>query len=158
MSSRSHGMTGPQRGGWWGGVGGFAFFGMTPCSALQAFPRGHTPFTTAVFPALTPDLLPAIFFNTRVKWEGTNHCNYFQWLRCNDYVRYCETMVSSRSVSSHNLPVSTMKCFQCRPEWNVFGDWAHRTDNNNTQLTSKTCNRVSFRSPNGTYCSPFGHI
>lgn len=62
----------------WGG--GLAFFGMTPCSTLQAFPRGHTPFTTAALPVLTPDLPLAIFFNTRVKWEGTNHCNYVQWV------------------------------------------------------------------------------
>lgn len=65
-----------------GGPGGWdlAFFGMTLCSALQAFPRGHTPFTTAVLSALTPELPAAIFFNTRVKWEGTNHCNYVQWV------------------------------------------------------------------------------
>lgn len=132
---------------------------MTPCSALQAFPGGHTPFTTAALPVLTPDLPPAIFFNTGAKWEGTNHCNYVQWVvpwwLCKVWCHY-----GSLTVSLFREATCELKCFQCiacSPEWNDFGDWAHRTDNNNTQLTSIACNSVSFRSPNGTYFNPFGY-
>ena len=170
MSSRSHGMTGPQRGG--GGDGGVVVvvvvggtwlslaWHRAPLSKLFPGATLHSPQQPS--PALTPDLPSAIFFNTRVKWEGTNHSNYIQWV----LPRWlCKVRRHDGPLTVSLVPQPT-----CEPLWNVFivapkwddcGDWAHQTDNhnnnNNMQLTSRTCSSVSPRSPNGTYFNPFGY-
>ena len=89
MSSRTHGMTGPRR-----AIVRFLWHDIVLCS--PSVPSGrHSIHVSGPCLALTPDLPPAIFFNTRAKWEGTNHCNYVQWVGYrDDYVRYGAIMVS----------------------------------------------------------------
>lgn len=120
------------------GEGGLAFFGMTPCFVLQAVSRDPTPFTTAASPVLTPDLPPAIVFNTRVKWEGTNHCNYVQWVQL-WWLSKVWQLDGSVMDSYHTTYQwdSVRKCFMS-PRVNLFVDWVQWIDISNMQLMTTT--------------------
>lgn len=140
MSSHSHSTKEPKKGR---GIGLFFFFFWHGRALLFKLPLGaHIPFSSAVLLALTPDLPPAIFFNTRVKWEGTNHCNYVQWL----------LPWWLRKERRHDGPFTVCPVTQTCLHGNDFGFWAHWThDGNNSRakLMSRTCNCVSPLCPNG---------
>lgn len=117
MSFCSHSMTAPQ----WEWGFGFLWHDTAPLCSTSSTPpppRDHTLFTTATLPMLMPDLPSVIFLNTRVKWEGTNHCNYVQWV-LQWWLCKVWDLDGSLTVSHHTTHAwVTIKCFQYHPEWN----------------------------------------
>lgn len=150
--------------GWVGGVGdaegpgrgnctelGFSL-GMTPCSALSSQPSPGATLRSAQRsgPALTPDLPPAIIFNTREKKrEGTNHCNYVQWVLPWWLCKICSPWWLPQRLARDTT--------RLRGHTAALIGRAHWTDINNSKLTSETSNRGLFCSPNCTLVSLFGY-